>query len=502
MPRRTSSGPIIHLDINPGSGLPIYQQVYTGIRQRILEGRLPAGGGLPSTRALARDLCVSRSTVIQAYEQLRLEGYAQGRVGAATRVAATLPDRSLRAPVGGASARRPAAHRGRVGARAREVMALPSRSLDWLDEAPRAFRAGVPAVDIFPVDTWGRLMARRWRMVQARSLSYGQPFGFIPLRQALTEYLGSARGVRCTAEQVLIVNGSQQGLDLAARVLLDPGDRAWLEDPGYSGARGAFTAAGATCVAVPVDPEGLVVKEGRRLAPDARVAFVTPSRQLPLGMVLSLPRRLELLDWARTADAWIIEDDYDSEFRYVGRPLAALHGLDAHGGVIYAGTFSKVTFPSVRLGYLVVPPALIDAFSALRSFADFAPPWLTQAVMTDFMVEGHFERHIRRMRALYQERQEILVSHGRRELAGALEIQPSDAGMTLLGWLPPGTSDVAAAAAAKEHQVDVLPLSLFATRPTRPGLLLGYAGVREREIRDGTARLAQALEALTHRRSA
>ncbi|HEU5218538.1 MAG TPA: PLP-dependent aminotransferase family protein, partial [Gemmatimonadales bacterium] len=342
----------------------------------------------------------------------------------------------------------------------------------------------------------------RWRMVQAKSLSYGQPFGFLPLRQALTEYLGSARGVRCEAEQVLIVNGSQQGLDLAARVLLDPGDRAWLEDPGYNGARGAFAAVGGVSVPVPVDEEGLVVKEGRRLAADARVAFVTPSRQLPLGMALSLSRRLELLDWARTSDAWIIEDDYDSEFRYVGRPLAALHGLDPHGCVIYAGTFSKVTFPSVRLGYLVVPPALAEAFAAVRSFADYAPPWLAQAVMADFMAEGHFERHIRRMRALYKERQDTLVSHGRRELAGALDLQPSDAGMTLLGWLPPGTNDVAAAAAAREYKVDVLPLSSFSNRPTRPGLLLGYAGVREREIRDGTARLAQALDSFLHRRSA
>ena len=502
MTRRACSGRIVLLGIDPNSAVPIYQQVYTGIRQRILEGWLPAGGGLPSTRALSRDLGVSRSTVVQAYEQLRLEGYAQGRVGAATRVAVVLPERSLRAPAGGVTSRSPAPHRGRFSTRAREVMGLTRRSLDVLDEAPRAFRAGVPAVDIFPVDTWGRLMARRWRLVQAKSLAYGRPFGFLPLRQALTEYLGSARGVRCAPEQVVIVNGSQQGLDLTAQVLLDPGDRVWLEEPGYNGARGAFAAAGAISVPVSVDEEGLVVKEGRRVAPGARAAFVTPSRQLPLGMALSLPRRLELLEWAKAADAWIIEDDYDSEFRYVGRPLAALHGLDPHGCVIYAGTFSKVTFPSARLGYLVVPPGLVDAFAAVRSFADFAPPWLTQAVMADFMTEGHFERHIRRMRSLYKERQETLVSHARRELAGALEVQPSDAGMTVVGWLPQGTNDVGAAAAAREFKVDVLPLSSFATRPSRPGLLLGYAGVREREIHDGTIRLAQALDAFRHRRSA
>ena len=276
----------------------------------------------------------------------------------------------------------------------------------------------------------------------------------------------------------------------------------WLVRLMELGSRGAFAAAGASGVAVPVDEEGLVVREGRRLAPDARVAFVTPSRQLPLGVALSLARRLELLEWAGGSGSWIFEDDYDSEFRYVGRPLGALHGLDAHGCVIYAGTFSKVTFPSVRLGYLVVPPALVDVFAAVRSFADFSPPWLTQAVMTDFMTGGHFERHIRRMRALYKERQDTLVAQGRRELAGVLDIQPSDAGMTLLAWLPPGVSDVAAAAAAREHRVDVLPLSSFCGRSIRPGLLLGYAGVREREIKDATVRLAQALEPFRHRRSA
>src|SRR5215208_4673656 len=423
MTPRAPGGRIVRIALDAESAETLYRQVYRAIRAAILEGRLGPRTRLPSTRGLARDLGVSRSTVVQAYEQLRAEGYVDGRIGSGTRVSAMVPDSLLRlhdargarpAPpalssgaggtAGGTAGVAAGAFAGRPSARGEALAAVPRRLLDvrWL--APRAFRGGVPAVDVFPVEIWGRLMARRWRLTPPRLLSYGDPFGHPPLRAAVAEYLNAARGVRCTPEQVLITAGSQQALDLCARTLLDPGDRAWVEDPGYLGARGAIVAAGAQPVPVPVDAEGLDVAAGRERCPRARLAFVTPSRQLPLGMTMSASRRLALLEWAARAGAWVIEDDYDSEFRYASRPLAALQGLDPHGCVLYVGTFSKVMFPSLRLGYLVVPPRLAEAFAAARHFADYCPPYLEQAVMSDFITEGHFERHIRRMRTIYRER--------------------------------------------------------------------------------------------------
>jgi GntR family transcriptional regulator/MocR family aminotransferase len=413
-------------------------------------------------------------------------------MGAATRVSATLPDRSLRAPA------LPVRAEGSVysvgpGKLAQRLVAIP-RARHVVGRPPRAFRCAVPAVDIFPVDTWGRLLSSRWRKTSAGALAYGDPFGFLPLREAIASYLASARGVHTTPQQIMIVNGSQEGLDLTCRVVLDAGDDVWLEDPGYFGARGAFTAANANVIAVPVDAEGLVVKKGIQAAPDARLAFVTPARQLPLGVTLSLGRRLELLEWARASRAWIYEDDYDSEFRYTGRPLAALHGLDPHGCVIYAGTFSKVTFPSLRLGYVVVPESLVDAFGAMRYYLNYTSPYLEQAVLTDFITHGHFERHIRRMRAVYQERQDLFVNQVHHVLQGRMSTAPSDSGMTLIGWLPAGMRDTALARAAHKQDVDVLPLSSFSTRAIAPGLVMGYAGVCDRDIREGVARLALAFD--------
>jgi GntR family transcriptional regulator / MocR family aminotransferase len=492
MARRASSGRIVLLDVKARSSRPLYRQVYEAIRSRILDGALRRGAPLPSTRAFADDLGVSRSTVVQAYEQLRAEGYIEGRMGAATRVSATLPDRSLRAPWS-REPRALTAHRGEPSARASNLVAMRGEQ-HVVGKAPRAFRVAVPAVDIFPMDAWGRILARRWGRTPARALAYGEPFGYLPLREAIAEYLASARGVRCEAGQIMIVNGSQEALDLACRVVLDPGDAAWIEDPGYFGARGALAAAGARIVPVPVDAEGLVVNQGVRLAPKARLAFVTPARQLPLGVTLSLPRRLELIAWARSANAWIFEDDYDSEFRYTGRPLAALHGLDPDGTVIYAGTFSKVTFPALRLGYVVVPPSLVDAFAAARYFLDYSSPYLEQAVLADFITEGHFERHIRRTRTVYHERQQLLVDLAQRELAGRITLPGSDSGMTLVGWLPEGWNDSVVARAARAREVDVLPLSPFSVRAMAPGLMLGYAGVRESDMREGVTRLAMAFD--------
>ena len=491
---RARRGRILKVDLQPGAPEPLYRQIYESIRRDILARLLAPGARLPSTRRLAGDLGVARSTIVIAYEQLRAEGYIEGTMGAGTHVSSTLPDSFVHTGAAGAlGATTPTS--GRISGRGQAIANTQRRTYLVTGHGPRAFRAGVPAVDIFPVDTWGRIMARRWNRVTSRTLSYGEAFGFMPLRTAVADYLRAARGVRCTPDQVMMVAGSQQAIDLCARVLLDPGDLVWLEDPGYHGARGAFAAAGASVIPVPVDENGLDVAAARERAPTARMAFVTPSRQLPLGMTMTLARRLELLQWANESDAWILEDDYDSEFRYASRPIAALQGLDACGRVLYTGTFSKVMFPALRLGYLVVPEPLIEAFTAARHFADYHSPYLEQMVMADFIVEGHFERHIRRMRAIYQERQEVLVESAARELAGRIAVAPADAGMTLIGWLQPADDDVGICGAAARAGVDVLPLSPFATsRRIDPGLLLGYSGVREDEIREGVIRLAAVFE--------
>ena len=320
------------------------------------------------------------------------------------------------------------------------------------------------------------------------------------MREAISGYLGARRAARCSPEQVVVVSGSQQALDLAARVLLDPGDAAWVEDPGYAGARAALAGAGARLVPVPVDDDGLDVSAGKEREPDARLAYVTPSHQYPLGPTMGLGRRLELLRWASGAGAWIVEDDYDGEYRYGGRPLEALQGLDTGGRVVYVGTFSKVLFPALRLGYLVVPPDLVDAFVAARELSDRGSPVIEQSVLADFIAEGNFARHVRRMRALYASRQEALVEAAKQELSGLLNIGPAEAGMHLVGSLPWGADDREASRRATSYGVEAPPVSAYAMKgapypenPHRPGLLLGYAALTEAEILRGVRRLAAAL---------
>ena len=481
--------------IDPSSAEPLYRQIDAALRRDILEGRLASGRRLPSTRVLARELGVSRNTVLLAFEQLLAEGYLDSRRGDGTYVAVDLPDdlltapRSPRAsappsggpPSGGPPSGGPPSGAPRLSRVAGELMlSRVPRS----GRPPRAFQPGIPALDVFPRKLWERLHAKHLRRQPVADLAYSDPAGHRPLREALAAYLHGSRGLRCEAEQILIVGGSQQGLDLVARALLNPGDRVWVEDPGYPGARAALRAAGAELVAVPVDADGLEVSVGRRSAPDARLAVVAPSHQYPTGAVLGLRRRLELLEWARVADAWIVEDDYDSEYRYSGRPLAALKSLDgAAERVIYLGTFSKVLTPSLRLGYMVVPDALIDPLLALRYACDRQSPPLTQAVLAEFLEVGHFARHVRRMRMLYAERQAVLVGAAA-ELAGRLEISPSPAGLHLVGRLPEGVDDRDVSERLMLHGVAAPPMADYAvSRRTPPGLVMGYAAYDEPEIR-------------------
>jgi GntR family transcriptional regulator / MocR family aminotransferase len=422
-------------------------------------------------------------------------------VGAGTTGVRTLPETLLRArpevPGLGRPGRPPRlSRRGALLAGTRAALARGASTA-------HPFRAGLPGLDAFPFDLWTRLIARRWRRVPRQLLDYGDPAGYAPLREVIAAYLGEARAVRCEATQVIVVTGAQQALDLAARVLLDPGDTAWVEDPGYQGVRGALIAAGIRLAPIPVDGEGLDVQRAARRAPGARLVYVTPSHQYPLGVTMSLNRRLALLEWASASGAWILEDDYDSEYRYAGRPLAALQGLDTAGRVIYAGTFSKVLFPALRLGYLVVPPELVDPFVAARALTDRHSPSVPQAALADFIEGGHFARHVRRTRGLYAERQAALVRAARRTLGELLEVAPAEAGMHLVGWLPDGVDDCVAARAGLVHEVEATPLSAYRVRPAqrgeRGGLILGYAAYAPREIDDACTRLAAALRGTRRR---
>ena len=359
----------------------------------------------------------------------------------------------------------------------------------WLNNLG-AFRTGVPALDRFPISTWSKLINRHSRHPPIELMAYGDSMGHLPFREAIAEYLSTVRSVRCDASQILVTTGSQQALQICAHTLLDVNDRVWMEEPGYPGALQAFHATGARLVSVPVDQEGMDVAEGIRLCRSARAVYITPSHQLPLGVTMSAARRMKLLNWATSNDAWIIEDDYDSEFRSGGHPISSLQGLDVGDRVIYVGTFSKVMFPALRLGYLVVPRDLVPAFYGARDAADNFSSTLYQAVMTDFIREGHFARHIRKMRALYTERRTALLQAIHGQLNDKLEVIGTEAGMHLVALLPPGVDDVALSIKAAENGVSARPLSpCYASPPARGGLILGYGGADVQEIIEGVRRL-------------
>jgi GntR family transcriptional regulator/MocR family aminotransferase len=342
---------------------------------------------------------------------------------------------------------------------------------------------------------WAQVASRRLRRASTHLLAGGEALGYRPLRDAVAGYLNASRGVKCSPEQVLIISGVQEALDRAAHLLLNAGDAVWMEEPGYPGAANAFRAVGAKLCPVPVDAEGLLLSKGVERWPAPRLVYVTPSHQFPLGMTMSLPRRLALLEWARRSRAVIFEDDYDSEYRYSGRPIPALQGLDQAGVVIFAGSFSDVLFPSLRLGYLVVPDDMVEVFAAAESVSTHHPPLLEQAILTDFVVEGHFARHIRRMRELYAERLGVFLTGVREHLAEALEVSDVEAGLRTVGWLRKGLNADAVAKAAAERNVEVVSLSRYAYGNfRRQGLVLGFASVDGRELRRGIEELAGVLK--------
>jgi GntR family transcriptional regulator/MocR family aminotransferase len=471
---------------------PLFRQLYVRLKDAILAGALPAGSRLPPTRVLCRLLAVSRQTVLAAYDQLLAEGYLSGTVGRGTFVSASLAMARPAPATTAASLLRPLSARG-------EAMAAAMGRVRFHEGQLRAFRASMPGLDLFPFDLWRRLEARRSRHGGV-DLGYTDPAGHKVLRELLCAYLHGSRGVACTPEQVIITSGSQQALYLLAQLLLGPGDGVWIESPGYQGACAPFAVAGARICTVPVDEQGMDVGWAAANHPGAKMVFATPSHQLPLGVTMSLARRLELLRWAAANQAWVIEDDYDSEYRYTGAPLASLQSLDRSGCVIYVGTFSKVLFPGLRLGYVVAPPALAGPLARAKAVVDRHSPIVPQAVLADFMAGGHFARHIRRTRDAYAERRAALLGAIDARLGGELACGPSDAGLDLCVHFRRKLDEADVVRRAIDAGIDVRPLSYYANPAAgpecvvAPGLLLGFSALAPGEIKAGAALLARVLE--------
>ncbi len=474
-----ASGILPMLAVDRSSAVPLHRQIYDGFRSAILEGRLRPGQRIPSTRVLAAEIRVSRFPVLNAYAQLLAEGYLESRVGAGTVVSPSLPEQLTSSSPSGTKTT-PIRHGPRPVA-ARTSLFPPRGILPWtIHFGP--FRVGQVAFDHFPHQIWSSLVARRCRSMNARSAHYGTLMGNEGLRHAIANYLKTARSVRCAPEQVLIVSGSQQALEITAQVLLDPGAHVWIEDPCYPLARDVFKLNGCEVVPVPVDDEGLDVAAGITKCRNARAAFVSPSHQFPLGVTMSATRRFQLIEWAQNSGAWIIEDDYDSEYRYESQPIASLQGLDSNSRVIYIGTFSKVLFPSLRLGYIVVPPDLVDRFTVTRGLMDLGPPTFHQEVLADFIDEGHFERHIRRMRTLYGDLRRLLVDNLCEHLEKTLSPIGDEAGMHLTVLLDTKHRDEEVSARAVRQKLSLWPLSRHYLRHPRQGFILGFGGITASEI--------------------
>jgi GntR family transcriptional regulator / MocR family aminotransferase len=489
--------PLIQIDRR--SPHPIHRQIYDAFRSAIVRRNLSSGQQIPSTRALAAELSISRIPILTAYAQLLAEGYFESRVGAGTFVSRSLPNEPSPSVSRNTS---PPAIPPRPRRLSRASLRLPPYQREPWMRRYGAFSVSQPALDSFPFKIWANLVARHGRNPLARSLEYGDPMGLKHLREVIAVYLRTSRGVRCDSRQIMIVSGSQQALDLSAGVLLNPGDSVWLEEPGYWLARDVLLATGSRIIAVPVDAEGLNVAAGIKLHRAARAALVAPSHQYPLGVTMSASRRLQLLQWARQVGAWIIEDDYDSEFRYETQPIASLQGLDDSSRVIYIGTFSKVLFPSLRVGYLVIPADLVDAFLAMRHSMDVSPPHLYQAVLADFLGEGHFSRHIRHMRLLYSERQQILVDSLSREFPSSLTVVGGSAGMHLAVTLPKTCNDRELAVRAVDESLWLWPLSpCYFQKPAQYGFILGFGSTTATQIPAAVRRLRTLLHSALSRTS-
>ncbi|WP_223544772.1 PLP-dependent aminotransferase family protein [Pseudomonas sp. A-B-19] len=503
----------IELDRRQG----LSRQLYQALRTRVLDGRLASGTRLPASRDLAAALAISRNSVVRAYDQLYAEGFIEGRVGDGTYVAqlprADVPAKKLSTKVStGFSTGLPTA----LSTNWLDLPVDPSSKVIHNDPLarvknnhlpsppsgpPRAFRVGVPAFDLFPFEVWAKLNAAFWRKPDLQQLCYGDPAGDARLRAMIAAYLRSSRGMQCMAEQIVITSGAQQGISLCAQLLVEPGDGVAIENPGYRAAGHAFAVAGARLHGVAVDNEGIDCGELAQLG-DCRLTYVTPSHQYPTGVVMSLARRLELLAWAERTQGWIVEDDYDGEYRYSGAPLAPLAALDRHGRVLYVGTFGKVAFPALRLGYLVLPPGLVQAFAQRRAVDVRHSEVSTQAVMAEFMAAGHFQRHIRRMRRAALSRRNTLLNGWPVDIPGIGKLPTVAAGLHMTVPVDSVARERELIELASSVDVEVNGLSSYwlpesvTPMDQRAGLVLGFAAVPEKAIESALERLRRVWKVL------
>ncbi|WP_263352354.1 MocR-like pyridoxine biosynthesis transcription factor PdxR [Acidicapsa acidisoli] len=483
---RTASGILPAIAVDRKSPSPLHKQIYDGFRSAILRRELRPGQRIPSSRELSVELRVSRFPVLNAYAQLLAEGYFESTVGSGTFVSSSLPEQRMSVLLPKASVQKPSGPRSV----ARGSLLYPAFDNHPAVRGWGAFGVHQPALDQFPFQLWSSLVARHSRNPHANAIHHINPLGTDRFREAIADYLRAARGVKCESNQIMVVSGSQQALDITARVLFDRGDPVWVEEPGYRLQRSVLMAAGCVPVPIPVDNEGMNVPAGIRARRKARAAFVTPSHQYPLGVTMSASRRLQLLNWAQSVGAWIIEDDYDSEYRYESLPIASLHGLDVNQRVIYIGTFSKVLFPSLRLGYIVIPPDLVERFVSVRHVMDIFPPYLYQEVLSDFINEGHFTRHIRRMRQTYGEKRTALVESLKAEFGHELEIHGAEAGMHLTMTLQSGLRDTEIAARAARERLWLWPLSpSYLGEKHQNGFILGFGSIPRDQIPGNVRRL-------------
>jgi GntR family transcriptional regulator / MocR family aminotransferase len=471
--RPLKSTPIVDFGIDRYDQEPIQQQIARQIRELVLTGRLKPGAKLPSTRGLSEQLGVARATVVEAFEQLGGEGYIETRLGSGTSVAAELPETLLAAGVASPP----------VSAAARQQR-----------EPARPFRSGLVDWESFPHDEWGRTLGRFWRNPPIALLEHNDPFGWHPLRSAIAAHLHEWRGIACEASQVIITAGGMDAFDLVRRSLFTAGDRLWLEEPGYATARRVFSLGGLDVVPVPVDGDGIMVAAARSLAGDAKAAFVTPARQYPTGVTMPLSRRLELLDWAEHAGAIVIEDDYDSEYRYVGRPLPAMMSLDRNARVIYSGTFSKVFSPIIRLGFIVVPQRFVKVFQTERRVYGAPPSLLVQPALAQFMADGHFAIHIRRMRRLYAQRRQSLLQVFQTHEGRRYTIDAPPSGLSIMLRLDDNVHDEALVERLLLENIEALALSThYVGKVKRKGLLLSFAGFTQKDLEKAASRLVKLL---------